>query len=283
MSSFRRPLSQGLDLDIMMPRRQRQTHTTMQGHSSYRNHTPRYPNMPQDFDASYLHITVPEPQHYELTSSYVPASLVRPCLPGDFDYYSGLDGTGSGPLSACDSTTIADISPPQSDAGSDMFAWSAGEPYSAAFPQELTLSSAYDSFPIEWSIQTPSTPPPESLIKAEMNGSQDVTVCENLGPSALQHMRLDTAACGPDGELISRCSKSRRSSPRPLRPSNGRQNSQDSSEDGSSPPKDDEERPNVRTDPLYDTKPDKDGFYHCPHYAEGLCIHKPVTQKCIFA
>lgn len=40
--------------------------------------------------------------------------------------------------------------------------------------------------------------------------------------------------------------------------------------------------PNPRNDPRYEEKADKDGYFHCPYFAEG-CTHKPTKQKCIYA
>jgi hypothetical protein len=275
----------------MMPYRQRQIQTTMQGQSSYQSTTPRYPDLPQEFDGSYLPISAPELQHYELTS-YVPGTLVRSCVPGEFEYYGDIQGPGSASLSVCGSSTVAEISPPQSEAGispheceagPNAFAWSIGESYNGPFAQESTMASAYDTYPMEWPMQAPNTPPPEPQISAQMNGAGEPTVCENLGPSALQHMRLDHTTPAHRNVLMLAGSKSRRSPPRPLRPSNGRRNSEDSSDADSTPSKTDNERINYRTDPLYDMEPDSDGFYHCPKKHETKCDHKPVKQKCLFA
>ena len=59
----------------------------------------------------------------------------------------------------------------------------------------------------------------------------------------------------------------------------------DSSEDASSPQSRDDagDKVKARSDPLYEMKPDKDGFYHCPKKTESNCAHKPTKQKCIFA
>ncbi|EXJ82608.1 hypothetical protein A1O3_06421 [Capronia epimyces CBS 606.96] len=38
----------------------------------------------------------------------------------------------------------------------------------------------------------------------------------------------------------------------------------------------------ARSDPLYDTKADKDGWYHCPMFIEAKCAHKPTKQRCIY-
>lgn len=273
---------------FVMPQRRSEIPTAMPGPHTYRNYIPRHPDLPQEVDGSYMQGSAPELQHYALTSSYMPSVLLRPHFNGDFDYFPGLDGNGSAPLSACGSTNVANISPPQSDAGSEeLLSWATGDPYGMPLPQELALSSVHDAFLIQWPTQSPNTPPPEQLIEAGMLRPQEPTVCEHLGPSALQHMRLDLGIHDSSGRLIHPCSKSRRSPPRPIRPSNERNNSQDNCEDGSgSPSKDKDERPTARTDPLYNTKPDKDGFYHCPHYNDGTdkaCKHAPVKQKCIFA
>lgn len=39
----------------------------------------------------------------------------------------------------------------------------------------------------------------------------------------------------------------------------------------------------VRNSPLYDAKPDEDGYFHCPMVKEHQCkSHKPTKQKCIY-
>jgi hypothetical protein len=38
----------------------------------------------------------------------------------------------------------------------------------------------------------------------------------------------------------------------------------------------------ARSDPLYEAKPGKDGFFHCPMFGDPKCTHKPTKQKCIY-
>jgi hypothetical protein len=70
-----------------------------------------------------------------------------------------------------------------------------------------------------------------------------------------------------------------------LRPSNERIQTMDTAEDIPSPTNKDDssEKIKPRSDPLYDMKPAKDGFYHCPKKTESNCNHKPTKQRCIFA
>lgn len=40
----------------------------------------------------------------------------------------------------------------------------------------------------------------------------------------------------------------------------------------------------ARSNPLYDAKPDRDGWYRCPLVKEAKCAHKhkPTKQRCIY-
>lgn len=275
-----------------MSQRQRQpaaNPVAMSWPTAFRSSIPRFQDMPQDFDTSYYPVSQPEMQNYTMMSSCIrPPFQQGLYMTADYDFFPDSDETTSAPMSACGSTTVADISPPQSDDGIDS---TYPLPHTTAeicngsvLSPDMTFGPVYETLPMDWPFQGPPSPPPEQSLSRQLE-TMEPSVCEHLGVSKLQAYRLDRLS-EDDGLCTDpdRCSKPRRSSPRPLRPSNERQDSQDSNEDATSQKsKDDPERTKFRTDALYDTKPDKDGYYHCPKKHESGCKHDPTKQKCIFA
>ena len=200
----------------MSPQRRKESSvtTTMPSHHTHQSSTPRYLDMPQEFEASYLQIPASELQNYALTSSYGP-SLMQPYMPGDFDFYNDLNGHGSSLFCSSGATTIADISPPQSDAGSDdprlqsddgsnIYSWSVSEcsTSDSIFSPELSVGPLFDAFPMQWPIHGPNTPPPEPELENHLVHLEQPTVCENLGVSKLQAYRLDALSMVPRQQLM---------------------------------------------------------------------------------
>ena len=78
--------------------------------------------------------------------------------------------------------------------------------------------------------------------------------------------------------------------PRPLRSASERnmygsdqQTSPTSSTEARSPSKEDTTpREKARTHPLYNSKPDKNGKFHCPMMKQGQCNHPPTPQRCVY-
>ncbi|ETN43226.1 uncharacterized protein HMPREF1541_02385 [Cyphellophora europaea CBS 101466] len=208
----------------------------------------------------------------------------------------------SGALMVNTSATVGNPSPPESlyDITEGSIRGSYGRPSPVYSGAELSAGGVYptesdyafnnfDTSSLDWSTNPPLSPPPEPFVKDmfevpdEAYRSSGETVCEYVGVSKIQAYRLGPhfRTRDPDTNPVS---KSGRSQPRPIRPSNERTSSQDSTEDASSPgSKDDGDKVKARSDPLYDMKPDKDGLYHCPKKNELNCTHKPTKQKCIFA
>lgn len=292
-----------------MSQRQRQSPASITS-STFRSSIPRTMDLPSDFDASYSpQVSDADMQHFALTSSHPRQQSFHSYMPEDYDgYFPGMGGTLSIPFSG---TTVmnltanpAGISPPESTLdcnealllrgfnGNPSPTYSSSElssglHYSTAMDYPATINSSY----LDWQSQGLPSPPPESFVKAQLSGVDDLfmapeepTVCEFLGVSQVQAYRFAHPIL--EHRVGTKpVSKPRRSQPRPLRPSNERTESMDSTEDASSPRSGDDTMDKVkpRSDPLYDMKPAKDGFYHCPKKTESNCNHKPTKQRCIFA
>ncbi|KAK5040235.1 hypothetical protein LTS07_000732 [Exophiala sideris] len=145
-----------------------------------------------------------------------------------------------------------------------------------------TMNSHYPT-DIAW----PLTPPPEDYV-------QEVLPHHFMSAEHFQdeHCQMDQDVSSYDGNDMSRsssCSLPRRNliQPRPIRSASER--SDYTGEHNNYPmeirmPRDESQgdRVKARSDPLYEARPSKDGWYHCPMYKETKCIHKPTKQKCIY-
>lgn len=84
------------------------------------------------------------------------------------------------------------------------------------------------------------------------------------------------------------CSAARRSmfQPRPIRSASERSDSFTGPITSSTETRASRDEPldkvKARSDPLYEAKADKDGWYHCPMFKKLKCTHKPTKQKCIY-
>lgn len=152
------------------------------------------------------------------------------------------------------------------------------------------------------------TPPPEPFVQAALPtqillSSQDLyddhsqlleddNICEHLGPSKLLPYRSGHFEISPRRTTLltqmdfSGPSRHNPVHPRPIRSASERSDTQysgsDTSESKSS--KDDNvDKVKARSNPLYDARPDKDGWYHCPMVDDYKCSHKPTRQKCVYA
>ena len=283
-----------------MSQRQRQSPVSSTS-STFRSSIPRTSDLPMDFEASYSsQVSQAEMQHFALSSSSLPQMpMYQPYLSGDYDYFSDMDGSLTIPVSG----SMVNISPPESILDcSDAMAIRGrhGNPSPTYSSSELSSAPSYATTADCPQFLGPSyldcqpvglpSPPAEHFQDAYFAGDEifmpqdEPTVCEYMGPSPVQAYRFDATTLCPLS-YTNTTSKSRRSHPRSLRPSNERPQSTDSADDASSPSNKDDplEKTKPRSDPLYDMKPGKDGFYHCPKQSETDCKHKPTKQRCIFA
>lgn len=290
---------------------QRQRQSPVSGYpSTFRSSIPRTTQeVLQEFEASFSsQMPTEDMRNFSLTSSPSRQQHFSAYMPGDFESWPSMDdplSLRSLPLSSASMMShtgpLSNISPPESLLdGSEisMIAGSSGKPSPVYNGADLSMGPMYGPEPeydllgapyLDWQPQQlPTTPPPESYLKAQLEdqymSSEEPTICEYLGVSSVQAYRFGHRRQRSKARTNA-VSKPRRSQPRPLRPSNERTSSMDSTEDSSSTGTRDESADKVkaRSDPLYDMKPDKDGLYHCPKKTEGNCNHKPTKQKCIFA
>jgi hypothetical protein len=202
-----------------------------------------------DFASFAPELSQPEISNYELSSSQHRLAYDPGYMYSIESCYPGLDGSMMSADAALDASAMSGPSPID-----PMYAIS--ESGSLSPPWTLADYVGYNGF-VGMPVQTPISPPPE-----------DSNACEYLGISKLQaHSRL---------------SKQPRQ-PRAIRPSNERAVPQDSEDEDSLARDDSSDKVKARSDPLYDMKPDRDGFYHCPKKDESNCNHQPTKQKCIFA
>lgn len=163
-----------------------------------------------------------------------------------------------------------------------------------------------NSYPADMSWLThPLTPPPEDYVQEVLphhflsaehfqdehcRMDKDVPLCEGNDMSKPSPYRSDRSKFLPRSSTnVGLVSLQRRSlvQPRPIRSASERSDTIGMPRHLPTEirtPSDEPfgDRVKARSDPLYDAKPDKDGWYHCPMYKETKCVHKPTKQKCIF-
>lgn len=246
-----------------------------------------------EFDASLSsQYSQPDMENFSLLSldQQVRPWYLQQYLSEDYELMPGQDDALSTTFSATGSLTLANITPPASVQENSTPKTDNSPPSSVAgFPdvnavvQDFELGDESNPFAMLWATQAHMSPPPEQMLQLSTELPDEPTICEHLGVSKLQY-RLEryTGAWRALETNTSGSTKPRRSIPRPLRPSSERTRSQDDADsDSGSPPKD--SPASARTDPMYDTKPDQTGHYHCPMKLELKCNHAPTKQKCIFA
>ncbi|KAI1612863.1 hypothetical protein EDD36DRAFT_465010 [Exophiala viscosa] len=148
------------------------------------------------------------------------------------------------------------------------------------------MNSHY-STDMSWLNQGPLTPPPEDYV-------QEVLPHHFMSAEHFQdeHCRMDKDVSIYDSNDMSRSSsyslpRKNLIQPRPIRSASERsdftgQPSNYQTENRISRDEPQGDRVKARSDPLYEARPDKSGWYHCPMYKETKCIHKPTKQKCIY-
>ncbi|KAL6248069.1 hypothetical protein RBB50_005417 [Rhinocladiella similis] len=159
---------------------------------------------------------------------------------------------------------------------SDLSSYSPGM-LNNAYPTDMPLANA------------PLTPPPEEQVHQELFHQQYVSTQafleypyranENSSLYRASTMSKPNAYSVPKRIVIQ---------PRPIRSALERDgamsDSGSSSADNPSIHEDSSgDKAKVRNSPLYDAKPDEDGYFHCPMVKEHQCkSHKPTKQKCIY-
>ncbi|KAK5227439.1 hypothetical protein LTR47_008717 [Exophiala xenobiotica] len=157
-------------------------------------------------------------------------------------------------------------------------------------PYDSGMMTNTNAYPVDMPFgNLPLTPPPEEQVHQELYQQQCLSGKNFLDDS--YHMDRDIPYY--EANNMSRtCSYSppRRNVilPRPIRSASERDGAISESSSHVHEIRTPRDEPSgdklkARTDPLYDAKPDSNGFYHCPMSADHKCpSHAPTKQKCIY-